>query len=57
MGEFDVVELLEEFSRIMRRIVSEKNARIAELKAELAKDKRCTDVLCAHCHDVDKEGE
>ena len=41
MGGFDIVELLEDFSRITRQIVSDKDARIAELEAELAKYTEC----------------
>ena len=32
-------------------------AGLAKLEADLMKYKQCTDVLCSHCHDVDKEGE
>ena len=29
--------------------------RVQNLEADLMKYKQCTDVLCAHCHDVDRE--
>ena len=29
--------------------------RVQNLETELAKFTECTDVLCAHCHDIDRE--